>query len=232
MFHLKFHREYLDLILVPMGLFVMFAYHVFLLYRNLNNPRSTIIGRENQDKTDWVRSVGGDREKDLDRAVSVISSNTSAATYLATISLTLSSVIGTWLGSTSSSSVLQIQRVYGDTRPYTIFIKNICLLICFLLAFSGFVQAARHLVHANYLISSTENKKLVKEIQFAVTRALYFALNIILWFFGPIPMFVSSILMVVIVYYHDIYTVKLHTNYCQSNGYKGKTAFGEDSFSY
>jgi len=34
-------------------------------------------------------------------------------------------------------------------------------------------------------------------------RALYFALNFLVWFFGPIPMFVSTIFMMMILFCHD-----------------------------
>ena len=34
-------------------------------------------------------------------------------------------------------------------------------------------------------------------------RALYAALSVMLWFFGPIPMFVSCVFMVLILCYHD-----------------------------
>jgi uncharacterized membrane protein len=140
-------------------------------------------------------------ESDINRAVNVISSDTNIATFLATVSLTLSSLIGIWLGSSSNNNILESKRIYGDTRPFTIFIKNVCLLVSFLIAFSCFVQAAKNLVHANYLLSSPDKKRAAKKIEFAVKkggelsffglRALYFALNMLLWFFGPIPMFVG-----------------------------------------
>ncbi|KAJ9168782.1 hypothetical protein P3X46_020272 [Hevea brasiliensis] len=228
---MDFHKQYLDLILVPGGLLIIFAYHIFLLYKHLNDSDSTVIGLENKDKKEWVQSVVAD-ENAYDRAVNVISSNTTAATYLATISLTLCSLIGTWLGSSSANNMLQSISIYGDTSPLTIFLKDVSLLACLLVAFSGFVQAARHLVHANYLISSPDSKTHVKKLQFALTkggdfwlfgiRALYFALIMVLWFLGPIPMFVSSILMVIVLYYHDIYTVTLHNIYLEADTQKGK----------
>lgn len=170
-------------------------------------------------------------EAACDRAVNVISSNTAAATYLAAISLTLCSLIGTWLGRSSANDMFQSISIYGDTSSLTIFIKDISLLGCLLVAFSCFVQAARHLVHANYLMSSPDKNNHVKKLQFAVIkgadfwlfgiRALYFALIMVIWFFGPIPMFVSSILMVIILYYHDIYTVTLHNVYLEQETQKG-----------
>jgi uncharacterized membrane protein len=181
-------------------------------------------------------------ESDINRAVNVISSDTNIATYLATVSLTLSSLIGIWLGSSSNNNILESKRIYGDTRPFTIFIKNVCLLVAFLIAFSCFVQAAKNLVHANYLLSSPDKKRAAKKIEFVVKkggelsffglRALYFALIMLLWFFGPIPMFVASIVMVIVLYYHDIHTVLLHDLYCELHCQKARAQGASGSFSY
>lgn len=158
-------------------------------------------------------------KRDASIALAVIASNTSAATFLATVSLTLSSLIGAWLGN-SSNNIFQSELVYGDTSSSTISIKYISLLTCFLLAFSCFVQSARHFVHANYLISTPDSDIPVKNVELAVIRggdfwslglrALYFALDLLLWFFGPIPMFVSSVIMVIILHYLDTNSTPLH----------------------
>ncbi|KAF2305172.1 hypothetical protein GH714_002745 [Hevea brasiliensis] len=158
-------------------------------------------------------------KRDVSIALTVIASNTTAATFLATISLTLSSLIGAWLGN-PSNNIFQSELVYGDTRPSTISIKYLCLLTCFLLAFSCFVQSARHFVHANYLISTPDSDIPVKNVEVAIIRggdfwplglrALYFALDLLLWFFGPIPMFVSSVIMVIVLRYLDTNSTPLH----------------------
>ncbi|BAT87126.1 hypothetical protein VIGAN_05046700 [Vigna angularis var. angularis] len=132
---MKFHKEYLDLILVPSGLLIMFAYHLFLLYKYINQPHTTVMGFENNDKRIWVERIMQADKRDVSTALSVIQSNTTAATFLASVSLTLSSLIGAWIGNTSNI-FFQRQLIYGDTRPTTITIKYICLLTCFLLAFS------------------------------------------------------------------------------------------------
>lgn len=54
---MAFQKEYLDLVLVPSGLLVMFAYHLFLLYRYLNLPHTTVMGFENHDKKAWVERI-------------------------------------------------------------------------------------------------------------------------------------------------------------------------------
>ncbi|KAB1222019.1 hypothetical protein CJ030_MR2G018511 [Morella rubra] len=216
---MAFQKEYLDLVLVPSGLLVMFAYHLFLLYRYLNLPHTTVMGFENHDKKAWVERIMQIDKRDVGTALSVISSNTSAATFLASVSLTLCSLIGAWIAN-SSNSFLRSELIYGDTRPSAISIKYMCLLTCFLLAFSFFVQSARHFVHANYLISTPDSNIPARNVELSVIRgsdfwslglrALYFALNLLLWFFGPIPMFVSSIVMVVALHYLDTNTTLLH----------------------
>lgn len=165
-----------------------------------------------------IFALQGDK-KDIAIALTVIASNTSAATFLASVSLTLSSLIGAWIGN-NSSNIFRSDIIYGDTRPSTMSIKYISLLTCFLLAFSCFIQSARHFVHANYLISTPDSDVPPKMVEVAVIkggdfwslglRALYFALDLLLWFFGPIPMFVSSVVLVVILHYLDTNSTPLH----------------------
>ena len=153
-----------------------------------------------------------DKEKNVSTALTVTGSNTTASIYLATISLTLSSLIGAWIAN-SSNAVFESNIIYGDIRSSTMSIKYISLLTCFLLAFSCFVQSARHLVHVSYLISNPSCDIHASTVELSVIRggelwslglrALYFALNLLLWFFGPIPMFVSSIILVIILHHLD-----------------------------
>ena len=153
-----------------------------------------------------------DKEKNVSTALNVTGSSTTASIYLATISLTLCSLIGAWIAN-STNAVFESNIIYGDTRSSTMSIKYISLLTCFLLAFSCFVQSARHLVHVSYLISNPSSDIHASTVELSVIRggelwslglrALYFALNLLLWFFGPIPMFVSSIILVIILHHLD-----------------------------
>ncbi|XP_008245362.1 PREDICTED: uncharacterized protein LOC103343485 [Prunus mume] len=217
---MAFGKEDLDLVLVPSGLLIMFVYHIFLLYRYLHLPHTTVIGFENNDKRAWVERIMQVDKRDIGTALNVISSNISAATFLCSISLTLSSLIGAWLGSNSSNDVFTSELIYGNVSPSILTIKYISLLTCFLLAFACFVQSARHFVHANYLISTPDSNIPAWYVELAVIRggdfwslglrALYFALTLLLWFFGPIPMFLSSIVLVILLHYMDKNTRPLH----------------------
>ncbi|KAM3700402.1 hypothetical protein ACJW31_05G095200 [Castanea mollissima] len=202
--HLQLHD--LDLVLVPTGLLIMFVYHLDLLFRYVYRPHTTFMGSENNEKRAW------DKQRNVSVALTVTSSNTNAAIYLATISLTLCSIIGAWI-TNSTYTLLDSTIIYGDTSQSTMAIKYISLLTCFFLAFSCFVQSARHLVNASYLISNPSNDVSANSVVLPVIRggefwslglrALYFALNLLLWFFGPIPMFVCSIMIVIILHCLD-----------------------------
>ncbi|GJY37412.1 zinc finger, CCHC-type containing protein [Tanacetum coccineum] len=174
-------KEYLDLVLVPSALMVMFGYHLWLLYRCLNCPHTTIIGFEKNDKKAWMDKTS------LSVPLSVLSYNISAAMVLSSICLTLCAIIGAWVA--NSSSIFQSKLIYGDTSLSTISIKHICLLLCFLLAFSCLVESTRSLIHATYLISIPDSNVPV---------------------LGPIPMFATSITMVCMLYFLDNNKEPLH----------------------
>lgn len=157
--------------------------------------------------------------KDRGPAISVISSNIAAATSLSSISLVLSSIIGAWIGS-SSANLFTGRYIYGSRSPSMVYVKYISLLSCFLMAFACFVQTARYFVHANFLISMPNNdipvecvvKEVIRGSNFwlAGLRSLYFATNLLLWIFGPIPMFVCSVIMVGVLVNFDRNTTPLH----------------------
>ena len=157
--------------------------------------------------------------KDRAQALTVIGSNTTAATSMSSTSLVLSSLIGAWVGS-SSQNIFKSNFIYGDKSSSTISFKYISLLTCFLLAFACFVQAARYFVQVNFFITMPNSEIPVKYVQKAMLRggtfwllglrALYLAISLLLWIFGPIPMFVSSVILVVIMHNLDKNSDPLH----------------------
>ncbi|XP_008789976.1 uncharacterized protein LOC103707318 [Phoenix dactylifera] len=218
-------RGSIDLVLVPSGLAIMFGYHLFLLYRILRFPHATVIGYENHNKRAWVQRMLQMTPEDTGLALQVISSNISASSNLASLSIALSSLIGTWAGSTSK--VFMTEVIYGDTSQATSSVKYIALLICFLAAFTCFIHSARYFVHASFLMSTLDSDIPVSYVQTAVIRggnfwsmglrAMYFATTLLLWIFGPIPMFLCSVFMVVILHFLDTNSTPLHQYRFSSN---------------
>ncbi|KAK4740626.1 hypothetical protein SAY87_024214 [Trapa incisa] len=200
-----FSKDVLDLVLSPAGLFIMFAYQLYFLYRYRRFPKTTVLGMENEDRKAWVESILQVQLSDRTVGASIISSNITASTFLSSVCLTLCSLVGAWFPY-SSSNLIQGIVIYGNMSQSASYIKLICLLVCFLIAFSCFLESARHYLRASFLVttsgSSPEEIYYTKsvlirggEYWFAGLRALYFALNFLLWFFGPIPMFAGSIIL-------------------------------------
>ncbi|XP_010062843.3 uncharacterized protein LOC104450108 [Eucalyptus grandis] len=197
----------------------MSGYHLFLLYRCLKLPQTTVIGYENHCRKVWVERMLQIEAKERGMSLTVISTTISAATFLASTSLALSSFIGAWIGS-SLNSVFTANFIYGDTSPSMISVKYISLLSCFLVAFESFLQCMRSSAHAIFLMSMPNSDIPVAYVQKAVIRgsifwsvglrAIYFATNLLLWIFGPIPMFVCSVTTVVILHNLDTNSTPLH----------------------
>ncbi|KAI8557816.1 hypothetical protein RHMOL_Rhmol04G0039800 [Rhododendron molle] len=209
-------KEYLDVILVPSGLLIMFGYHFLLLHRHFRRPDTTSMGRDNFYRGAWVDKMMQVECKDRSQALTVINNNISAAFSLSSISMVVSSLIGTWfVGTSTFTSTL----IYGDTSQSIIAFKHISLLICFLVAFAAFLQSARCYVHSSFLITMPNTDVPMAHVRKAVVsgsncwsvgmRALYFAITLLLWVFGPIPMFVCSVVMVVMLYNLDWNTTPL-----------------------
>lgn len=207
--HRTWRKEELDIVLVPASLFLMFGYHLYLLYRYKKYEYCTVFGHENHCKRVWVERMLKIQAMDRSIAVSVISANLSAAATLSSICIVLSSLIGAWIGS-NSRNVFTSSMIYGDISESILSIKYVSLLACLLVAFASFVQAVRCCVQANFLISMPDVDMPVDVIQNAViqastfwaigVRALYFAATFLVWVFGPIPMFASAVIIVVLLY--------------------------------
>uniref|UniRef100_A0A7N0SXX8 Uncharacterized protein n=1 Tax=Kalanchoe fedtschenkoi TaxID=63787 RepID=A0A7N0SXX8_KALFE len=212
-------KEYLDVILVPGGLLVLLCYHVFLVYRCVKFPEKTVIGYENHNKRAWVERMMQVDAKERGLAFSVMGSNISAATFLASTSLTLGSLIGTWVGSSTRNMFIS-HITYGSTSASIISVKYISLLACFLASFAAFVQSVRHYVHANLLLSMPNTDVPISFVEKDVIRGnlfwciglrgLYFATSLLLWIFGPIPMFLASVVTVAVLHILDTNSTPLH----------------------
>ncbi|XP_057540817.1 uncharacterized protein LOC130818676 [Amaranthus tricolor] len=230
---MKWHKEKLDVILVPGGLVLMFGYHIFLLYRYLTNSKSTVIGFENHCQKAWVNKLMQVDAMSRGAAFTVMNSTIGASSFMASTSLTLSSLIGAWIGSSSSNEIVA-RMIYGDTGISITSIKYISILLFFLLAFASFVQSSRCYVQANLLLSMPKAEvpeELVVESLIhggnfwqVGLRAIYFAVTMLMWIFGPIPMFLSCATMVMVLHVLDVNNKYMH-DFSGSNG-KGRDQMG------
>ncbi|KAL9240235.1 hypothetical protein vseg_014479 [Gypsophila vaccaria] len=213
-------EQVLDYSLVPVGLFLMAAYHVWLLLKIIHQPTKTVIGIHAINRRYWVEAMMEDTKNGV-LAVQTLRNNIMASTLLASTAITLSSVIAVLMTSQGDGRALRL--VLGDASPMGYSIKFFSILVCFLLAFLLNVQSIRYYSHASILInvplkniaspymSADYVSRIVNKGGYFWSlglRAFYFSFPLFLWIFGPIPMFCSCVALVILFFFLD-FTVEL-----------------------
>ncbi|XP_021857950.1 uncharacterized protein [Spinacia oleracea] len=201
-----FEEKYRDYVLVPLGLIVLGIYHLWLLFTIIRRPTTTVIGLNAVSRHQWVLHMMRDPAKNGVLAVQTIRNNLMASTLLATIAITLSSLISA-IVSSSSNEIYTIHTT-----------KYLSVLICFLVAFFCNMQTTRYYAHISFLLNVPESSDEGREefIEYVSQqlnrgclfwslglRAFYFAFPLLLWIFGAIAMFTCSCSMAILLYFLD-----------------------------
>ncbi|EFJ24549.1 hypothetical protein SELMODRAFT_228264 [Selaginella moellendorffii] len=215
---------YFDVLLVPAGLLLLLAYHVFYFYKVRRHPLKTVVGVNHLGRTAWVHSIMKDNDKKNILAVQTLRNSIMASTLMASTAILLSSGLAAFLSSSYSvkrplhgfSSTVTVLGAHDDI---TIATKFVALLACFLFSFICYMQSVRFTNHVGFLINTpvTSDSKITPDYVAAVlargsnfytvgTRGYYFAFPLLLWLFGPIPVVVACLLLVPFLYRLDLVT--------------------------
>ncbi|CAI0540922.1 unnamed protein product [Linum tenue] len=144
-----------------------------------------------------------------------------ASTLLASTAIMLSSLIAMLMGSSTLDKSRLVLVLMGDASDEALSLKFFSILLCFLLAFLLTVQSIRYYSHASLLINvplkdmKTGGSHLtVDYVARSVNRggyfwslglrAFYFSLPLLLWLFGPVPMFLLCFVLVSMLYFLDV----------------------------
>ncbi|MCO5549942.1 hypothetical protein L7F22_003419 [Adiantum nelumboides] len=205
-----------DIVLVPAGLLILLLYHAQLAYRIVKHPTSTVIGVNDLNRRAWVRTMMADSMKNGVLSVQTLRNNIMASTLLATAAITLCSLIAV-LVTNKKNAVADSGLVLGDQSDLVSSLKLLAVLICFLAAFLCNVQAVRYYGHASFLVSipmgegapgltpEYVNRTITRGAHFwsVGLRAFYVSFPLFVWLFGPIPMFVCSVVMATLLHFLD-----------------------------
>ncbi|XP_047325231.1 uncharacterized protein LOC124929020 [Impatiens glandulifera] len=221
-------QSLLDFLLVPGGLLALVAYHIWLLRQVINHPTTTVIGINSINRRLWVHAMM-DHDHDLSRnnnngvlAVQTLRNNIMASTLLASTAIMLSSVIAVLMTHSTGGYRPSSTLFFGDTGDRMLTIKFFFILVCFIVTFLLNVQSIRYYNHVGILINvPCKNINLnhwTKAEYVGRTlnrgsyfwslglRSFYFTLPLFLWVFGPIPMFISSLSLLSLLYFLDVTT--------------------------
>ncbi|XP_062074822.1 uncharacterized protein LOC133778816 [Humulus lupulus] len=214
-------KRVIDYMLVPFGLLAMVAYHCWLLYRVRYQPATTVIGVNAMYRRFWVRAMMEDVKKNGMVSVETLRNNMMASTLLASVAIMLSSLIAVLMASGGRNKTELF--VFGDKSEASLSVKYFCILACFLVAFIFNVQSIRYFNQASILINVPYKKKSQNDqhqqlnVDFVERnvhrgsffwslglRTFYFSFTLFLWIFGPLPMFVSSLVLIFMLYFLDV----------------------------
>ncbi|KAL2556320.1 hypothetical protein Fot_01059 [Forsythia ovata] len=104
-------KQFLDYVLVPIGLLLMVSYHIWLLHQILKHPNRTIVGFNAINRRLWVRAMMEDPSKNGVLAVQTLRNNIMASTLLASTAIMLSSLIAVLMTGSGNRS---IGLIFGD----------------------------------------------------------------------------------------------------------------------
>ncbi|KAH6804652.1 transmembrane protein [Perilla frutescens var. frutescens] len=200
-------QKQVALVVVPLGIGVLMLYHIWLILTIKRNPRRTVIGLNAESRRIWVSCMMDDPLKNGVLAIQTIRNNIMASTVLATVAITLSSLISVYVNNESSSSSSLSS------------VKFSAVLVCFLAAFLCNVLSIRYYAHTSFLVTVPVFRDRKDAIEHVATnlnrgglfwslglRAFYLSFPLFLWVFGPIPMFLCCCVMSFILYFLDTTT--------------------------
>ncbi|XP_019054004.1 PREDICTED: uncharacterized protein LOC104601590 isoform X2 [Nelumbo nucifera] len=213
---MEWRMFYLDLVMVPPALLVTIVYNGLLWYKVRTKPLTTVIGVDSICRRAWVSAMMKDNDKKNILAVQTIRNAIMGSTLMATTSILLCTGLAAVLSSTYSIKKPLNDDVFGAHGEFMMALKYVTLLLIFLFAFLCYSLSIRFVNQVNFLINSTQDPlgivtpEYISELlekSFTLNtvgnRLFYSALPLLLWIFGPVLVFLSSITMVPILYNLD-----------------------------
>ena len=230
----NFSPHVLDLLCLLVSILMFTLYNVFIWWKLKSNPIYTIQGATNLARRAWVVNVMEEKNDIL--AVQTLRNSNMAATFLASTAILLSVGVLTLTGQAENlGHTWHSLNVFGSTEQSTLALKLLMLLVNLFIAFFSFSSSIRMYNHVGFMINvpctdgnfSTSFTFVAMQLNRAASyfhngiRAFYFLIPLIFWLFGPILLLVSTLFMILVVFYLDK-TPKLYSDYITSYELKGE----------
>lgn len=218
-----------DLMLVPLGVVITIAYHVWLWHKVRTSPFSTTIGINAHGRRFWVPAMMKDIEKNTILVVQTLRNLIMGSTLMATTSILLSAGLAAVISSTYSIKKPLNDAVFGAHGEFMLSLKYVTILTIFLFSFFCHTLSIRFLNQVCILVATPQDLKSIITPQYLTellekgtilntvgNRLFYAALPLLLWIFGPVLVFLCSMAMIPVLYNLDFV--------CGSDG-RGKVDF-------
>lgn len=204
-----------EILIVGVAGTVLVLYHVHLWREIRSTPELTALGHARVSRHRWIQSVMRERRDIL--AVQTLRNWIMAASFLASTGVLLTIGLLSFLLSTNTvPAVLHQLNFLGSTDPVTLTLKYLLLALCFFMAFFSFSLSIRYFNQVALDISlpvrpedDTDTRVVTALFDRGANhytlgmRAYYLSIPLTLWFFGPIWMLASVIVLVLLLHRFD-----------------------------
>ncbi|XP_039120268.1 uncharacterized protein LOC120256653 [Dioscorea cayenensis subsp. rotundata] len=223
MIEMEWRKCYVDLVLVPLAILFSVAYNAWLWHKVRSQPLQTLIGINSAGRRKWVIAMIKDNEKKNILAVQSLRNAIMGSTLMATTSILLSTGLAAILSSTYSIKKPLGDTIFGAHGEFMVALKYVTLLLAFIFAFLCYSLSICFINQVNFLINipfsdDDDNRLLSPEyisdlldkgfmLNTVGNRLFYAALPLLLWLFGPVLVFLCSLIMVPLLYNLDIVSV-------------------------
>ncbi|ESQ44731.1 hypothetical protein EUTSA_v10003266mg [Eutrema salsugineum] len=221
-----------DSVLVPLSLFIAVGYHVFLWNSFKHNPSRTSLGIDSSKRKSWFRDIkeGDDKTGMLavqslrnKKMVTILTASISILILLSLAAVTNNAFKATHLFTNGNDIV------FGSRNPKIFVLKYATASLLLAVSFFFSSLSVSYLMDANFLINAIAKKhvgdcdcgyelatgtvsfreytRLVLERGFFMAmvgnRVMCVSVPLLLWMFGPLPVFASSVGLVWVLYQFD-----------------------------
>ncbi|CAI9097172.1 OLC1v1033536C1 [Oldenlandia corymbosa var. corymbosa] len=219
-----------ETLLVPLSVLVTLGYHAYLCHSLRRHPGVTTIGFNCIKRRSWLHQLNQGDDKQGMLAVQSLRNTLMGSILTGTVTIIITLCLGALINNTFNVfhhfRRMILFSVVTDTSAPTgleskiIAIKYGSAYIFLVTSFLSSSLGISYLVDANFLINAVggeldaEYTRTVLERGFTLVavanRVLCLTLPLLLWMFGSVPMFISSLALVWLLYQLDFPPAQLH----------------------
>ena len=196
---------------------LLVLYHLWINYKVRKNPTYTVQAINRIARTAWVETIMASGKPDV-IPVQTLRNSTMAATFLASTAVLLILGVMTLSGQGDKlGSTWHALNAFGAKDAELFIVKVILLLIDLFTVFFSFTLAVRVYNHVGYMINvplslnhqSISPRHVAEHLNRAGRyysigmRAFYFIVPLVFWLFGPHFMLISTVMLIVVLYWVD-----------------------------
>ncbi|XP_057435411.1 uncharacterized protein LOC130728086 [Lotus japonicus] len=213
---------YLDIILVPLSLFITIGYHVYLCHAIKNKPSRTTYGIDRLRRTAWGENLNQGEDKKAMLTVQSLRNTLMTTILTATITILVNLALAALTNNTYKASHLFNSEFFGSKSDKVFVLKYGSASFCLLFSFLCSSMAIGFLIDSNYLMNAygeflsggyTQN---ILERGFTLAlvgnRMLCVAVPLMLWMLGPFAVFLASLALVWVLREFDFVPQFPHSN--------------------